>query len=444
MRLLLFVFLSLHFLSCSPITETNWSFLPQVNNRWYSVQTFGGSSEDIAHGIVKTRDGGFAVIGNTQSTDGHFAAKERAGSDLFLMKFTADSQLEWIQTYGGSEDDRGHDLVQLEDGGFALIGYSKSSDGNASVNKGQHDNWLLKTDAQGKLLWEKSFGFLGHDHAYNIISTTDGGLFFNGFLDVTASNGLGQDKREVQLHQKHGVGEYWVHKIDAAGNLQWRRYYGGTNNDRSYDALEARDGAYVLVGASESEDVDIKNPKGSYDIWVVKVDRSGNLLWERSIGGTAYDKGQALIETANGDYLVLGQSYSNDGDIDAAGGSSDILLARLSSSGKLVHLRTIGSSGFETATSLVQRKDNNLLILGQTNAIQTTSSTMSNNVVLYYTLPNGAMVHSAQLHGEGLDEGHDLLLMEDGKVIAVGSTESSAGDFPKSRGDKDLFIAFWH
>ena len=226
--------------------------------------------------------------------------------------------------------------------------------------------------------------------------------------------------------------------------MQWREYYGGTNNDRSYDALEAQDGGYVLVGASESKDVDIKNPKGSYDIWVVKVDQSGSLLWERSIGGTAYDKGQALIETSDGDYIVLGQSYSNDGDISEAGGSSDIVLARLSSSGDLLQLRTLGSIGFETATSLVQRKDNNLLILGQSNALAITEGPMSNDVVLYYTLPNGALINSAQLYGEGLDEGNDLLLTEAGKVIVVGSTQSSSGDYPISFGDKDLFIAFWH
>lgn len=174
------------------------------------------------------------------------------------------------------------------------------------------------------------------------------------------------------------------------------------------------------------------------------MDQSGSLLWERSIGGTAYDKGQALIETSGGDYIVLGQSYSNDGDISEAGGSSDIVLARLSSSGDLLQLRTLGSIGFETATSLVQRKDNNLLILGQSNALAITEGPMSNDVVLYYTLPNGALINSAQLYGEGLDEGNDLLLTEAGKVIVVGSTQSSSGDYPISLGDKDLFIAFWH
>ena len=114
----------LFFSACSPITETNWSFLPPVENRWDAVQTFGGSAEDIAHAVIRTQDGGFAIVGNTQSTDGDFSQKTRAGSDLFLMKFSSMRTLEWTQTYGGSEDDRGHDLVQLPDGGFAVVGYS--------------------------------------------------------------------------------------------------------------------------------------------------------------------------------------------------------------------------------------------------------------------------------------------------------------------------------
>ena len=139
------------------------------------------------------------------------------------MKFSASNSLEWTQIYGGSRDDRGYDVVQLLDEGFALVGYSKSDDGDASVNQGQHDNWVIRTDSKGLLLWQKSFGFLGHDHAYSITSTSDGGLFFNGFLDVTASNGQGQDGKRNYLTKKHGVGEFWCHKIDRNGNLQWRR-----------------------------------------------------------------------------------------------------------------------------------------------------------------------------------------------------------------------------
>ena len=432
--------------ACSTLSETNWSFLPPIENRWESVKTFGGSAEDIAHAIITTQDGGFAVVGNTQSTDGDFSSKADLGSDLFLMKFNDFGDLEWVQTYGGSGDDRGHGLVQLTDGGYALVGYSKSDDGDASVNKGQHDNWVIRTDTEGNILWEKSFGFLGHDHAYNIIATSDGGLFFNGFLDVTASNGLGQNKKEAHFSTVHGVGEFWVHKIDLNGNLQWRNFYGGTSNDRSYDSIETKTGDFVIVGASESQDVDIKDPRGSYDIWVIKIDARGNLLWEQSNGGSGYDKGEALVETADGDYLILGQTYSHDGDIQDTAGSSDIVLTKLDSSGTIKEVRTLGGSGFDTAKALVQRPDQSLLLVGHSNNVGSSIDDLpaGNDVSLYYTLPNGSLIESAKLTGSGLDEGNDLVITTKGKVIVVGSTESSSEDFSNPKGGKDIFVAFWH
>ena len=442
----LIFFLNFIVVGCSPVTETNWSFLPPVRNIWESIQTYGGSKEDIANAVIKTADGGFAIIGNTQSTDGDFTGKTREGSDLFLMKLDANGKLEWTKTYGGSGDDRGHGLVQLSDGGFALVGYSKSDDGDLSINKGQHDNWVLRTDSQGIILWEESFGFLGHDHAYNIIATSDGGLFFNGFLDVTASNGLGQNKKQTHFSSRHGVGEFWAHKIDLDGNLQWRNYFGGTSNDRSYDAIETSTGDFVLVGSSESQDIDVKNPKGSYDIWVVKIDKSGEIIWEQSIGGSEYDRGNALIETPSKDLLVLGQSYSADGDIKKALGSSDIVLARLSPSGNLKELRTIGTNTFETANSFLQRPDGTLVFVGHSSNYKSTFEfePMGNNIALYYTLENGSLIKKHTLGGLDLDIGNDLVLTDEDKVFIVGSTQSNSGPFENSRGDKDIFVAFWH
>ncbi len=146
---------------------------PQHSLQW--VQLFGGSEEDIAHDVIATQDGGFAVIGNTKSIDGDIQDKSVAISDMLLLKYSSNAQLQWAKTYGGSQDDRGHSLVQMPDGGFTLLGYSMSSDMDASNNEGQHDNWVVRVDAQGNLMWERSYGFLGHDHAYSILTTQDGG-----------------------------------------------------------------------------------------------------------------------------------------------------------------------------------------------------------------------------------------------------------------------------
>ena len=442
---LVFLFLFL-IVSCAPITESDWPDLPPLVGTWDDVVTFGGSEEDTAHNVISTNDGGFAVIGNTQSTNGDFSVKERVGSDFFVMKFNSASTLEWIKTYGGSGDDRGYDIVELNTGGYALIGYSKSNDGDASLNQGQHDNWLLRIDAQGTLLWERSFGFLGHDHAYNILATQDGGLFFNGFLDVTASNGAGQDGKQMHFNQRHGVGEFWCHKVDENGNLVWRRYFGGTSNDRSYDAIETKEGDFVLVGASESHDVDIGDPRGSYDAWVVKLNASGDLIWEHSFGGSEYDGAQAIIENRNGDYVILGQTYSNDGDIEKAKGSSDIFLAFFSKDGVLKSSKVIGSEGFEKANALLERPDGTLVLAGHqaTNNLNGDASFLANNIYLVHTLANGSVINTYNLDGNGLDLPFAINERKGGKIQVVGSTESDVGDFPVSKGGKDIFIAIWH
>ncbi len=433
------------FLGCSLQEDNNSSYLPNVNGVWKFTNTYGGMKEDIAHGVTTTADGGFIVVGNTQSTDGDFFEKTREGSDIFLMKFDAFEQHEWTKTYGGSGDDRGYDVVQLPDQGYALIGYSNSNDGDATNNEGQHDNWLIRTDAKGTLLWQKSFGFLGHDHAYNIITTADGGLFFNGYLDVTASNGAGQDGKQIRQQQKHGVGEFWCHKVDASGNLEWRRYFGGTSNDRSYDAIETRDGHFILAGTSESQDVDVSDPKGGYDIWILKLDEKGNLIWEKSIGGSLYDGAQAVVEQSNGNYLVLGQTYSRDGDIQFPRGSSDVLLAELSPDGTLLSAHSYGTPEFETANDMILRPDGTLVVVGHSSPQNITpdQSPMSNDVQLYYLLKENT-IRKYQLSGSGLDVGHHLAMQSDGSVIVVGSTTSSDGDFQNTKGDADIFIAIWY
>ena len=443
-----YTILFLYFLivSCSPTTESDWPNIPPVVGKWDAVVTFGGSEEDIAHSIISTTDGGFAIIGNTQSIDGDFSEKKRAGSDIFVMKFDLNASLEWTHTYGGSEDDRGFDIVELSTGGFALIGYSKSEDGDASLNQGQHDNWVLRIDAMGTLLWEKSFGFLGHDHAYNIIATEDGGLFFNGFLDVTASKGAGQDGKQFHYNQRHGVGEFWCHKIDQNGNLVWRRYFGGTSNDRSYDAIETTEGDFVLVGASESQDVDISDPRGSYDAWIVKLNAGGDLIWERSFGGSEYDGAQSILENRNGDYVVMGQTYSEDEDIKNAKGSSDIFLAFYSKEGVLKSTTNIGNEGFETARALFERADGTLVLLGHQAPLGMSSqeSFLTNNLFLVHTLNNGSVINTYALKGNGLDIPYGIREDKTGKIYVVGSTESSAGNFPNSRGGKDIFVTKWY
>ena len=405
------------------------------------VQLFGGSQEDIAHDVIATQDGGFAVIGNTKSIDGDVQDKSVEVADIIVLKYSSNAELQWAKTYGGSLDDRGHSLVQMPDGGYVLLGYSMSSDIDASNNEGQHDNWVIRVDAQGNLLWEKSFGFLGHDHAYSIITTQDGGLLFNGFLDVTSSAGLGSTARGGS----HGVGEFWVHKIDPLGNIQWRRYYGGTSNDRSYAAVETVAGDFVIVGTSESTDVDISLPRGDYDVWVIKIAADGKLLWERSFGGSAYEGSNAVWLDREQNIHVLGNTFSADHDVSSPLGSSDFWLISIDQGGQLLTENTFGGSDFDLGQDVLLDQDNQFWLTGYSRSkdIDLSENQGDNDIALFQLDQNKFPKQHFSLGGSGLDLAHAMVELTQGGILVVGSTESTDGPFAGNRGDKDIFLALW-
>jgi len=190
-------------INCNNDLIPNWIVPVPFKGELAWVKVYGGSNEDIAKSVISLSEGGFAVIGNSNSTDGDFSEKTSTDRDLFLMKLKDDGSLLWKKTYGGSGDDLGNSLLQTPDGGFVLLGYSNSQDGDVTPTKGFHDNWILKVDKSGNIEWQNTYGFKGHDHAYNVISTIDGGYFFNGFLDVTASGGEGNDGRSASRN-RHG------------------------------------------------------------------------------------------------------------------------------------------------------------------------------------------------------------------------------------------------
>jgi hypothetical protein len=247
-------------------------------------KVYGGSQDDTFHEVIATTEGGFAALGFSQSVDGDIVDNTEQVNMYWLVKTDNEGNIQWSKTYGGSDDDRGEHLIQTNDGGFLLAGYTTSSDGDISQNAGFYDHWLLKLDASGNIQWERSYGFSGSDQLFSVIQTTDGGYFTGGFLDVSASGGDGNNgftDTNNTLNTKaaeHGVGEFWGHKLDANGDMMWRRYFGGTNNDRAYQILEAEDGGILMVGASESNDFDITDPRGSYDFWAVRIDSSGGLV----------------------------------------------------------------------------------------------------------------------------------------------------------------------
>lgn len=405
------------------------------------AKNFGGSGEDTPRAIITTTDGGFAILGSTNSIDGDIQDKTLTVDDYWLLKFDATGNLEWNKTYGGSGQDLGQSLVQTNDGGFALTGYAQSADGDGSNNEGFHDNWIIKLDAQGNIEWERSFGFSGHDHSYDILQTVDGGFFFVGFLDITSARADGYVEKGSTL-TRHGVGEFWGTKIDAKGNIEWRRYYGGTNNDRAHAVVQADDGGFVMAGFSESDDFDISNSKGGYDFWVLKIGPTGELLWERSFGGSGIEISQDIAKTNDNGYVITGNTFSEDSDISKNKGESDIWLIKIDDNGNLLWEKTFGGTLFDAAQSVKISSDGGFNITGNSRSadIDLLENSGENDLWFLKTDAKGNMVWQKTFGGGDIDLGFDAVENVDKTVFLVGETSSSDLLNLENKGLSDLVV----
>jgi hypothetical protein len=219
---------------------------------------------------------------------------------------------QWSQTYGGTSEDNGYRIVETSDGGYAIAGYTASS------GAGSYDFWLVKTDGLGAKEWSQTYGGTGGDRAFCVVQTSDGGYAIAGY---TASSGAGSY-------------DFWLVKTDGLGAKEWSQTYGGTNMEEARCVVQTSDGGYAIVGYTASSGA------GSYDVWLVKTDASGNLIWSKTYGGAENDYGYCVVETSDG-YALAGNTASS------GAGGVDCWFVKTDASGTLQWRKTYGGTSNE-------------------------------------------------------------------------------------------------
>ncbi|MBL7827292.1 MAG: hypothetical protein JNJ57_11715, partial [Saprospiraceae bacterium] len=192
--------------------------------------------------------------------------------------------------------------------------------------------------AQPTVQWQKTFGGESHDYGRKALLTTDGDYLIVGY---TFSNG-------GDVIGFHGISDFWVLRLSSSGELLWKKTYGGSDHDLPFDAVQTPDGGFVIAGHTRSDDGDVTGQHGEKDAWIIKIDGSGTLLWQRTLGGSGWDEAWSITLTSDGGYAVAGTSDSSDGDcLGNPGQSQDYWVVKMKGGGEIEWQKSYGGSNFD-------------------------------------------------------------------------------------------------
>ncbi len=409
---------------------------PDTNNLAPQIEwqkTYGGSGVDIAYSIQQTRDGRYIVAGHTESSNGDIT-ENKGMSDIWILKLGLDGSLEWQKTYGGSNEDFAYSIKETRDSGYIVAGWTRSNDGDVTENKGyyDYDAWILKLTFDGSLEWQKTFGGRHLDFAQSIQETSDGGYIVAG--EASSEDGDVTDSK--------GLGDVWVLKLSIDGDIEWQKTYGGSETDYANSIEKTRDGGYIVVGQSRSNDVDVSENKGEHDLWILKLSTDGNIEWEMSFGGSSLEFAYSAHETKDGSYIVVGFTESNDGDISNNKGSKDAWVLKLSIDGDIEWQNTFGGSGSDSFRSIQEASKGGYIIVGSTDSNDgdiTKSKGMRDAWVIKFE--NDGSIEWQKNYGGSLSDGlRSIQETSDGSYIVAGFSYSNDGDVTENKGQSDVWV----
>nr|WP_293837208.1 putative Ig domain-containing protein [uncultured Arsenicibacter sp.] len=382
-------------------------------------KSFGGSANDSATAVLAVADG-YIIAGNTFSADGDVGSNNSNSLDVWLAKLTTTGTLAWKKSISGSRFDHVHAITAGPDGTFVITGTTHSVDGDMAGFNLMYGGyysflWLMKFSSTGELIWKQYVDSGRWNAAYAIMPDVfgqDGYLvagsyycggcqsgndFYTNVFDQSGNRtgigtwpgGRGDDQAygltpapaggylavgkgssptflwdsSTPSANNRGGYDVWL-KRSGLNSYYWLKSFGGSGDDIAYATVATGDGGFVIAGYTSSTDGDVTGSHGGKDAWVLKVNKEGNLVWQKTLGGSGDDIATAMIITPAGDLLIAGTTASTNGDVQGNHGGTDGWVVKLTGAGDIVWQKTLGGSGDEGFLAIAQAPNGQYVLTG--------------------------------------------------------------------------------
>jgi hypothetical protein len=350
-------------------------------------------------------------------------------------KPSVSSIIQWQKSYGSSATDMGFAITKALDGsGYVLAGNSLGNNGDVSVNKGSSDAWIIKIDLNGSLIWQKTFGGSGSDWAYDVVATADGGYVFSG-----ATSSVDGDLASLT---NHGGTDTWVVKLSGTGDMIWQQEFGGSGTERGESIIPTADGGFVIGGYSNSNDGNLSMNHGDYDAWLIKLNTSGTVEWQKLYGGSAYEAVGSILEIAGG-FTICASAASSNGDLSLTipHGGHDVWIYTIDGQGNFISGKTYGGSGGEDGGQIYTSADG--YMFSATTASNNADVSGNHGYVDTWLVKTGAtgnIIWQKCFGGTDMDNARICNVDASGNIVLTGYTFSRSGDIPGSKGSEDMWV----